>query len=81
MPRNVDGEVAEHRLMTVGEAIARSAAGELTTDAALVTLDFAVRRGFAVCGLEPNAASAESTAAGACEGLLRAFERLKIAAW
>ena len=43
VPRNIDGEVAEHRLMPVDEALARAAAGELTTDAALATLDFAVR--------------------------------------
>jgi hypothetical protein len=43
VPRAVDGEVAEHRLMTVADALARTAAGELTTDAALATLDFAVR--------------------------------------
>ena len=43
VPRNVDGEVAEHRLMPVAEALARAAAGELTTGAALATLDFAVR--------------------------------------
>jgi 8-oxo-dGTP pyrophosphatase MutT (NUDIX family) len=44
VPRSVDGEVAEHRLMPLPEALARAAAGELTTDAALATLDFAVRR-------------------------------------
>jgi len=37
-PRNIDGEVAEHRLMPVADALARAAAGELTTDAALATL-------------------------------------------
>jgi 8-oxo-dGTP pyrophosphatase MutT (NUDIX family) len=74
VPRNVDGEVAEHRLMPVDEAIARAAAGELTTDAALVTFDFAVRHG----RIEPTAGGAESTAAGASDPQLRAFERLKI---
>ena len=56
-PRNIDGEVAEHRLMTIAEALARAAAGELTTDATLATLDFALRRGL----VEPSATSAEST--------------------
>jgi 8-oxo-dGTP pyrophosphatase MutT (NUDIX family) len=56
-PRNIDGEVAEHRLMTIAEALARAAAGELTTDATLATLDFAVRRGL----VEPSSSSAAST--------------------
>ena len=56
-PRNIDGEVAEHRLMTIAEALARAAAGELTTDATLATLDFAVRRGL----VEPSSSMAEST--------------------
>jgi len=42
-PRNTDGEVEEHLLMPVAEALARAAAGEQTTDAALATLDFALR--------------------------------------
>jgi 8-oxo-dGTP pyrophosphatase MutT (NUDIX family) len=56
-PRNIDGEVAEHRLMTIAEALARAAAGELTTDATLATLDFAVRRGL----VEPSTAPGAST--------------------
>jgi 8-oxo-dGTP pyrophosphatase MutT (NUDIX family) len=59
-PRNTDGEVAEHFLMPVGEALARAAAGTLTTDAALATLDFAVRHRL----IEPNAADQEPTGAG-----------------
>jgi len=59
VPRNVDGEVAEHRLMPVAEALARAASGELTTDAALATLDFAVRHRL----IEPEASGAESTTA------------------
>lgn len=43
VPQNQDGEVAEHRLMSVDEALQRAAAGELTTDAALATLDLALR--------------------------------------
>ena len=76
-PRNQDGEVAEHRLMTVAEALARAAAGELTTDAALATLDFAVRHGL----IEPNPGEREQTGAGAAPGLSQAqrdaFEALR----
>jgi len=61
VPRNIDGEVAEHRAMPVAEALARAAAGELTTDAALATLDFAVRHRL----IEPPVAGAEPTLAGA----------------
>ena len=60
VPRNVDGEVAEHRLMPVAEALARAAAGELTTDAALATLDFAVRHRL----IEPFEPGSEPTGAG-----------------
>lgn len=42
-PINQDGEVAELKLVTVDEAVARAAAGTMTVDAALVTLDFALR--------------------------------------
>ena len=78
VPRNLDGEVAEHRLMPVAEALARAAAGELTTDAALATLDFAVRRGL----VEPGAPRRESTQAGAAAApipvaQLVAFEALR----
>jgi 8-oxo-dGTP pyrophosphatase MutT (NUDIX family) len=66
LPRNIDGEVAEHRLMPLDEAYARAAAGELTTDAALATFDFAWRRG----PIEPSLASEAQT---------QAFERLRIA--
>jgi 8-oxo-dGTP pyrophosphatase MutT (NUDIX family) len=60
-PRNRDGEVAEHRLMTIADALACAAAGELTTDAALATLDFAVRRRL----FEPDPGGREPTGAGA----------------
>jgi 8-oxo-dGTP pyrophosphatase MutT (NUDIX family) len=43
VPVNQDGEVAELHLMPVAEAIERAAQGEMTIDAALVTLDFALR--------------------------------------
>jgi len=70
VPRNIDGEVAEHRLMPIAEALGRAAAGELTTDAALATLDFAVRRGL----VEPPSPRTESTLA---QAQLEAFEGLR----
>jgi 8-oxo-dGTP pyrophosphatase MutT (NUDIX family) len=42
-PRNQDGEVAALRLLPVEEAIALAAGDAMTVDAALVTLDFALR--------------------------------------
>jgi len=71
-PRAVDGEVAWHRCMPVGEAIERAAAGELTTDAALVTLAFALRWRL----LEPVGGGAESTSAGLDSAQARAFAGL-----
>jgi 8-oxo-dGTP pyrophosphatase MutT (NUDIX family) len=44
-PLNQDGEVAEFRLLPVDEALALAATDAMTVDAALVTLDFALRRG------------------------------------
>jgi 8-oxo-dGTP pyrophosphatase MutT (NUDIX family) len=77
VPRAVDGEVAEHRLMTVAEALARTAAGELTTDAALATLDFAVRHGL-VEAVAPGAASgAVAVATWTCADR-DAFEALRL---
>jgi 8-oxo-dGTP pyrophosphatase MutT (NUDIX family) len=46
-PRNRDGEVAEFALLSLDEALRRAEAGEMTVDAALVTLDFARRHGAA----------------------------------
>ena len=69
-PRNIDGEVAEHRLMPVGEALARAAGGELTTDATLATLDFALRHRL----VEPSSPSVASTLT---QAQLRAFEALR----
>lgn len=43
VPQNQDGEVAGFELLPVVEALALAAAGEMTVDAALVTLDFALR--------------------------------------
>jgi 8-oxo-dGTP pyrophosphatase MutT (NUDIX family) len=59
MPRNQDGEVAELALRAVADALALAASGEMTVDAALVTLDFALRRGL----LAPAAHAAMSAAA------------------
>ncbi len=73
VPRNVDGEVAEHRLLPVGEALARAAAGELTTDATLATLDFAVRHGL----VEPASTGSESTGALLSRAQRQAFEALR----
>lgn len=42
-PCNQDGEVAEHRLLPVDQALACAADGSMTTDAALATLAFALR--------------------------------------
>lgn len=42
-PRNQDGEVAAVQRLPVAEAIALAAGGAMTVDAALVTLDFALR--------------------------------------
>ncbi|MFO1337725.1 MAG: DUF4743 domain-containing protein [Burkholderiaceae bacterium] len=44
-PQNQDGEVAEHQLLPIADALQRAADGEMTTDAALATLDFALRHG------------------------------------
>ncbi|HEX5682533.1 MAG TPA: DUF4743 domain-containing protein [Ideonella sp.] len=43
VPQNQDGEVAEHQLLPMANALQRAADGEMTTDAALATLDFALR--------------------------------------
>jgi len=44
-PVNQDGEVHSLTLMPLAEALARAAAGEMTVDASLATLDFALRHG------------------------------------
>jgi len=44
-PRNQDGEVAELRLLPIADALALAASDEMTVDASLVTLDFALRHG------------------------------------
>ncbi|MDT7837741.1 NUDIX hydrolase [Aquabacterium sp. OR-4] len=45
LPQNQDGEVQALHCWPVAEALARAAAGEMTTDATLATLDFALRHG------------------------------------
>jgi 8-oxo-dGTP pyrophosphatase MutT (NUDIX family) len=42
-PRNLDGEVAEFHCMPLNEALAHAAGTTMTVDAALATLDFALR--------------------------------------
>lgn len=44
-PLNQDGEVAAFHCLPVDEAFAHAAAGRMTVDAALVTLDFGLRHG------------------------------------
>jgi len=69
VPQNQDGEVHEHRLMPVEEALRRAAEGEMTTDAALATLDFALRHGLLGAG---DAAELASRLAGLCVATDRA---------
>ena len=45
VPRNQDGEVAAFECMTVAQALAHAASDQMTVDAALVTLEFALRHG------------------------------------
>jgi hypothetical protein len=45
VPRGEDGEVSEHRLVGLDDALGLIAHAELTTDAALVTLDWMLRAG------------------------------------
>jgi 8-oxo-dGTP pyrophosphatase MutT (NUDIX family) len=44
-PRNQDGEVHSLHCLPVAQALAHAAAGEMTVDATLATLDFALRHG------------------------------------
>ena len=55
-PVNQDGEVAWHQCWPVAEALAAAAQGQMTVDAALATLDFAVRWGL----IEPEDPAAEA---------------------
>jgi 8-oxo-dGTP pyrophosphatase MutT (NUDIX family) len=45
VPVNRDGEVADFRCVPMDEALALAAGEQMTVDASLVTLDFALRRG------------------------------------
>jgi hypothetical protein len=54
VPQNQDGEVQSITLLPVADALAQAAAGTMTVDAALVTLDFALRHGL----LPPDVARA-----------------------
>ena len=63
-PANQDGEVSEHRLVSVSEALRLIAGEALTVDASLVTLDWLLRSG--------RASSAAPEVAG-FEALLRPF--------
>jgi 8-oxo-dGTP pyrophosphatase MutT (NUDIX family) len=64
-PRNQDGEVAELRLRPLHEAAAAAADGRMTVDAALVTLDFLLRRGLLPAPQrEPLAAAFDALLAG-----------------
>ena len=46
-PAGQDGEVSKHRLVSIAEALALIADGEMTVDASLVTLDWLLRSGYA----------------------------------
>ena len=63
-PQNQDGEVAWHQCWPVAEALAAAADGRFTTDAALATLDFAVRFGL-LANEDPLAAALQALLAGA----------------
>lgn len=60
-PLNQDGEVAWHRLMPVAQALDHARQGDMTVDAALATLDFALRHG--LLGDDEAAALAPATEA------------------
>ena len=63
-PQNQDGEVAWHQCWPVADALAAAADGRFTTDAALATLDFAVRFGL-LAHEDPLAAALQALLAGA----------------
>jgi 8-oxo-dGTP pyrophosphatase MutT (NUDIX family) len=64
-PCNQDGEVAELVLHDTADALALAATSEMTVDAALVTLDFALRRGlFDAAGHAALSAAAAGLFAG-----------------
>ena len=53
VPANQDGEVAAFTLLPVADALALAAGPSMTVDAALVTLDFALRHGLIADAAEP----------------------------
>ena len=61
-PSNQDGEVAGFECLPLAEALRLAAGDAMTVDAALVTLDFALRRALAAAGA---VAAAERRHAGA----------------
>lgn len=71
-PSNQDGEVAGFRLLPVAEAIALAADRSMTVDAALVTLDFAVRH-----RLLPRAGS-RGIAPGLADNLAQRVRSLRV---
>ncbi len=64
VPANQDGEVAAFAKLPIDEALALAATDEMTVDAALVTLDFALRRGL----MEP---ASHAACERLCAGLWR----------
>ncbi len=64
VPKNQDGEVMAFAKLTIDEALELARGDEMTVDAALVTLDFALRRGLL-------AASLHDACERACAGLWR----------
>lgn len=61
MPVNQDGEVAEFRCLPVHAALEHAASGDMTVDAALVTLDFGLRHAL----LQPHESAWLSASAAA----------------
>lgn len=70
-PRNQDGEVAWHRCLPVAQALDHAARGDMTVDAALATLDFALRHDL-LAGDEARALAARSA------GLWSGRERVSV---
>ncbi|MEO7853181.1 MAG: DUF4743 domain-containing protein [Rubrivivax sp.] len=70
-PSNQDGEVAGFQLLPVAEAITLAAGHAMTVDAALVTLDFALRHGLL--------SRADSRVYGLADGLAPRIRALRIA--
>ena len=71
VPCNQDGEVAELWLAPIDQALALAAGSEMTVDAALVTLDFALRHGLLDDAALARRAAALWTAAPAAPGPVR----------